>query len=254
MHYLCRRRLHSIVYYLSPGYLSLWGCISINTCLHACIKSSSTAHVQKYWRQVPANPALQDPDSWELALMSLFEKYAYRRKEKAPVYNSNEAQDGLTHWNGSVTLNRAHQPAVTRVSETPESLLPKKASLEGDVSPRSSRIGRCKGRQRRRARILSSSSEGEGPDTPPLASILTPVKISSLFSKLPQSKRRKVDLPKEVKRCKVDLPEAVKRSAEVTPVRILEGTKGGDACYVTPYCVYRRVSSWRRRSKAGGLL
>ena len=178
-----------------------------------------------------------------MSLMSLFEKYAYRRREKVAIRNSNGAQDGLTHWNGSMIPNRAHPPAVTRVSETPESLLPK-TPLEGEASPRS-RKGRCKGRQKRRARILSSSEEEEevGPDTPPAASTLTPVKIHSLFSELPLSKRRKVDLPKEVKKCKVDLPVEAKRSTLVrtSPVTA-RGERARGRCLlhiITPCCIHR---------------
>jgi hypothetical protein len=108
----------------------------------------------------------------EVVMSALFERFAYHKKE-------NLTWDVENVKNRGDTPNKAHLlPAVTRVMETPGSLLPSPTS-ETDERFRKNQKRK---RRRRRARI-ASSSEDEG------AEMLTPAK--ALFSDLPRVKRRK---------------------------------------------------------------
>ncbi len=114
--------------------------------------------------------------------MSLFERFAYRKKASMTVNGISEKENELKSF---VSPNKAHQSAVTRVSETPDSLLSLSAGKEQRIPQQQQR--------RRRARILSSSEDET--DTVPCPQgdlpAATPKKASTLFSEFPQSKRRK---------------------------------------------------------------
>lgn len=119
---------------------------------------------------------------------SLFEQYAYRRKVNV-LSNDYEKEnkpglDGETH-----TPNKAHPQGVTRILETPDSLLHTATLETGEVLLSSGR--RRKERRRRKARIVSSS-EDEPVQASAAQLVKTPAKTSSVFSGLPQSKRSKI--------------------------------------------------------------
>lgn len=113
-------------------------------------------------------------------MSSLLDRFAYRKKEN--LSSREGSQNGQEY-----TPNKAHLPAVVRILETPESLLPSPTS--GSDERLSKQRKRLHQRRRRQARIISSSEDEteHGPSAP-----LTPVKATTtLFLKLPYSKRRK---------------------------------------------------------------
>lgn len=131
-------------------------------------------------------------------MSSLFERFAYRRKNdvgKVPEKENSLRRDDKT--DEATTPNKAHLPAVTRVLETPDSLLPN-PNLEAAAETLGSSQRRWQQRQRRRARMVSSSEDEADPPVQVEGERLTPMKTSSLFSQLPQSKRRKKYSPERV--------------------------------------------------------
>lgn len=123
---------------------------------------------------------------------SLFEQFSYRRKENVGS-NASEKENKPRFDVKTITPNKAHPPAVTRVLETPDSLLPSPTSESGEVLHGSRR--RRQQRRRRNARIVSSSE-----DDTPAQHVENPVKTSGLFSELPQSKRRKKSMTENQER------------------------------------------------------